>query len=87
MHAPNHRNNCPPTAANHNLTTKAKRPVFKSFNTGIPDFESLIMVEGYGICQLRHFYEDGDVLLYMGQNRHFRISGRNQWRYANRYKA
>lgn len=53
-----------------------------NFNTGIPDFKSLIVVEGYGVCQLRHFYEDGDVLLYMGGNRQFRVSGSNRWKYA-----
>jgi hypothetical protein len=54
-----------------------------SFNMGIPDFESMIIVEGFGLCQLRSFYEDGDVLLYMGGNRMFRVSGSNRWRYAN----
>lgn len=53
-----------------------------SFNLGIPDFDSPIIVDGYGLCQLRHFYEDGDVLLYMGGNRLFRVSGSNRWRYA-----
>jgi len=46
-----------------------------SFNTGIPDFESIISVDGYGLCYLRKFYENGDVLLYMGGNRMFRIGG------------
>lgn len=55
-----------------------------SFDMGIPDFESLIVVEGLGICQLKHFYEDGDVLLYMGGNRMFRVSGKNKWWYASR---
>jgi hypothetical protein len=54
-----------------------------TFNLGIPDFDSLIVVDGYGPCQLRHFYENGDVLLYMGSNRMFRIGGSAQWRYAN----
>ncbi len=53
-----------------------------SFDTGIPDFKSVIIVAGYGPCQLRHFYEDGDVLLYMGGNRMFRVSGSNRWKYA-----
>lgn len=53
-----------------------------SFNTGIPDFDSLIFVDGYGLAQLRHFYEDGDVLIYIGGNRSMRISGKTQWRYA-----
>jgi hypothetical protein len=52
------------------------------FNTGIPDFQSAILVEGLGLCQLRHFYENGDVLLYMGGNRMFRVSGSNRWRYG-----
>lgn len=53
-----------------------------TFNMGIPDFTSLIMVNGYGLSQLRHFYENGDVLIYVGGNRSFRISGSSQWRYA-----
>lgn len=53
-----------------------------NFSTGIPDFQSMIVVEGIGLCQLRHFYEDGDVLLYMGGNRMFRVSGGLHWRYA-----
>lgn len=53
-----------------------------SFNTGIPDFDSLIVVDGIGPCQLRSFYEDGDVLLYMGGGRMFRVSGALGWRYA-----
>jgi hypothetical protein len=53
-----------------------------TFNAGIPDFKSVIVVEGYGVCQLRHFYENGDVLLYMGGNRMFTVSGSNRWRYA-----
>jgi hypothetical protein len=53
-----------------------------TFNLGIPDFESMIVVEGYGLCQLRHHYENGDVLLYMGSNRNFRIGGSARWRYA-----
>jgi len=53
-----------------------------TFNLGVPDFDSLIIVEGYGPCQLRAFYENGDVLLYMGSGRQFRISGDTQWRYA-----
>lgn len=54
------------------------------FNTGIPDFESLIHVEGYGVCQLRRFYENGDVLLYMGGNRMFRIEGSAKWKYVRK---
>ena len=54
-----------------------------TFNTGIPDFESPIIVCGLGLCQLRKFYEDGDVLLYMGSNRMFRVNGKYKWRYAN----
>lgn len=53
-----------------------------TFNCGIPDFQSVIIVEGYGPCQLRRFYENGDVLLYMGGNRQFRVRGSNRWRYA-----
>lgn len=53
-----------------------------TFDLGIPDFDSLIVVENYGVCQLRHFYENGDVLLYMGGNRTFRIGGSVRWRYA-----
>lgn len=53
-----------------------------SFDLGIPDFDSLIMVEGYGLCQLRSHYENGDVLIYAGANRSFRIPGETQWRYA-----
>lgn len=53
-----------------------------SFNTGIPDFDSLILVDGIGPCQLRHFYENGDVLLYVGGNRTFRVDGGKRWRYA-----
>lgn len=53
-----------------------------AFNMGIPDFDSTIIVAGYGPCQLRKFYEDGDVLLYMGGNRMFRVPGTSQWRYA-----
>lgn len=55
-----------------------------SFNMGIPDFESPIVVDGLGLCQLRKFFEDGDVLLYMGSGRMFRVNGRNLWRYAGR---
>jgi len=55
-----------------------------TFNAGIPDFTSVIIVEGYGPCRLRHFYEDGDVLLDMGYRRLFRVSGGNRWRYAGR---
>jgi hypothetical protein len=51
-----------------------------TFNCGIPDFIRMIYVEGYGVCQLRNFYENGDVLLYMGNNRMFRIGGHNRWR-------
>ena len=53
-----------------------------TFNLGIPDFDSLIVVDDYGLCQLRHHYEDGDVLLYMGSNRMFRVPGSCSWRYA-----
>lgn len=53
-----------------------------SFNMGIPTGNSLIVVEGLGMCQLRYFYEDGDVLLYMGSNRMFRVDGKHRWRYA-----
>ena len=53
-----------------------------TFDTGIPDFTSLLVVEGLGLCQLRSFYEDGDVLLYMGSNRMFRANGKHKWRYA-----
>ena len=52
-----------------------------TFNTGIPDFDSLIQVEGYGIGQLRTFYENGDVLVYCGKNRNFRLPGETRWRY------
>jgi hypothetical protein len=53
-----------------------------SFNTGIPDFDSLIRVEGIGPATLRRFYENGDVLVYVGGNRQFRISGQTRWRYV-----
>ena len=52
-----------------------------SFNTGVP-CSSPIIVEGYGLCEFRLHYENGDVLLYMGGNRMFRIGGHNRWRYA-----
>ena len=55
----------------------------KSFNCGIPDFQSVIIVDGLGRCQLRSFYENGDVLLYMGANRMFRVAGTYKWRYSN----
>ena len=54
-----------------------------TFNAGIPDFDSAIVVDGLGLCQLWHFYENGDVLLYMGSNRMFRVNGKHKWRYAN----
>jgi hypothetical protein len=53
-----------------------------NFNTGIPDFDSMIIVDGIGPCTLRHFYEDGDVLVYVGGNRQFRLPGSSRWRYA-----
>ena len=53
-----------------------------NFNTGIPDFESVIIAEGYGRCHLKHFYENGDVLLYMGGNRLFTVPGSTRWKYA-----
>lgn len=53
-----------------------------TFNQGIPDFDSVIIVEQIGPCQLKHFYENGDVLIYMGSNRTFKISGAHHWRYA-----
>jgi hypothetical protein len=53
-----------------------------SFNMGVPSCFDTIIVEGYGLCQMRKFYENGDVLLYMGGNRSFRVSGKNLWRYA-----
>jgi hypothetical protein len=53
-----------------------------TFNTGIPDFDSLIVVDGIGLCQLRRFYEDGDVLLYVGGNRMMRVGGSHRWRYS-----
>lgn len=52
------------------------------FDLGIPDFDSLIVAEGLGPCQLRAHYENGDVLLYMGSNRMFRVAGSKRWRYA-----
>ena len=52
------------------------------FNLGIPDFDSVIFVEGYGVCQLRRFYENGDVLIYIGSGRNMRIDGSTNWRYA-----
>ena len=45
-----------------------------TFSMGIPSHDPII-VEGLGLCELRYFYEDGDVLLYMGGNRLFRVSG------------
>jgi hypothetical protein len=55
-----------------------------TFDCGIPDFDSMIYVEGIGPAQLRHFYEDGEVLLYVGGGRTFRVSGSHRWRYAGR---
>jgi len=52
-----------------------------TFSTGIPDFTSVITVDGLGLCQLRRFYENGDVLLYMGGNRMFRVAGTYKWHY------
>ena len=54
-----------------------------TFDTGIPDFDSLIVVDGLGVCQLRKFFEDGDVLLYMGNGRMFRVNGKYRWRYVS----
>lgn len=53
-----------------------------TFSLGIPDFDSMIVVDGLGLCQFRRFYENGDVLLYMGGNRMFRVGGDARWRYA-----
>ena len=55
-----------------------------TFNTGVPASSPLIEVDGYGLCQFRLHYENGDVLLYMGSNRMFKIAGSNRWRYAER---
>lgn len=52
-----------------------------SFNLGVPCSVPII-VEGYGLCQFRKHYENGDVLLYMGGNRMFTVAGSNRWRYA-----
>lgn len=57
---------------------------FISFSTGIPDFDSLILVDGIGPGQLRGFREDGTVDVYVGHGRTFRLPGSARWRYARR---
>lgn len=57
--------------------------MFESFSMGIPDFHSLILVEGYGYGQLRGFCEDGTVQVYMGFGRTMTIPGEARWRYCN----
>ena len=58
--------------------------LWTTFNTGVPASSPMIEVDGYGLCQFRLHYENGDVLLYMGSNRMFRIPGSNRWRYVER---
>lgn len=55
-----------------------------SFDTGIPDFHSLIVVEGYGPAQLRSFAEEGTVNIGVGYGRTMTIPGATRWRYAKR---
>lgn len=55
---------------------------FVPFDTGIPDFDSLIIVKGCGYGQLRDFHENGTVDVYMGAGRTFTLPGSARWRYA-----
>ncbi len=54
------------------------------FDTGIPDFDSMILVEGYGYGQLRRFHENGTVDVYMGNGRTFTVPGGTRWRYSTK---
>lgn len=53
-----------------------------TFNLGIPDFDSVILVDGIGYGQLRRFHENGEVDVYMGHGRTFTLTGSSRWRYA-----
>jgi hypothetical protein len=53
-----------------------------TFNCGVPTGEAPVHVEGYGLAQFRFHYENGDILLYMGGNRMFAVSGKTRWRYV-----
>jgi len=56
---------------------------FTSFKTGNPaGAPTVIFVEGYGLCQFVKHFENGDVQIYVGGNRMFRIADSNRWRYA-----
>lgn len=53
-----------------------------SFNLGVPTCEAPILVEGYGICQFRYHYENGEIDIYAGNMRTFRVPGSTRWKYA-----
>lgn len=55
-----------------------------TFNTGIPDFRSVIMVDQVGYGQLRSHHEDGTVDVYMGAGRTFTLPGSARWHYARK---
>lgn len=56
---------------------------FISFSTGVPD-DSMILVDGIGLGQLRFFHEDGTVDVYMGAGRTFRLPASARWRYIRK---
>lgn len=50
-----------------------------TFETGIPDFDRLI-VTPYGLATVRRFYENGSVDIYIGGGRTFNVPASTSWR-------
>lgn len=50
-----------------------------TFATGIPDFKRLIITP-YGPATLKAFHENGEVDLYVGSGRVFRVPDSTEWR-------
>lgn len=51
-----------------------------AFDTGIPDQDSLIEIEGYGSGHFVKTFENGDVLVHVGS---VRVPGKTRWKYAD----
>lgn len=53
-----------------------------SFKTGIPDKDSIIEIQGYGLGQFVRHHENGSIDVYLGDRRTMTVPAETNWRRA-----
>lgn len=57
-----------------------------TFSAGLPDMDSMLLVEGYGYATFVRHHENGTVDIRLSSGRVMTIPGETQWCYTRQHK-